>query len=180
MKAKKSTNKKSKHVDLNKKTVTLIAALFATIIIILSFFVYRRYTMALQTSFPKKVGILKLESLTWKVEPVKKSMVPPKEGYEFISVNVSLVNIDTKAWWLTPVLQSYIKDKKGAKYGIEMVLVNDPFQAGSYLPNVPAKGELAYMVPIKDEVLTWCYDVAEVGKKDTALCQLLDKKIMTN
>ncbi len=174
----KKSNKKPAHIQAPKRFLTYVIALII-VIFTLMFFVSRRYNMVVQTSLPKKVGILRLESFSWKLESAKNAMTPPATGHHYISVNINITNLDNKALWLTPVNQSYIKDKQGNQYGIEMVGVKDPFQGQSYLPNTPAKGELAYMVPDSKNDLQWCYDLGQADKSKI-LCQDLDSKLLSS
>lgn len=156
---------------LNRRQTRLILLGIGTLA--MSFlFIQRLSTVELRTrsEAPLTRGALVLQSFSWKNQDSKYAMIKPSAKELYITVEVSMKHTLPYDAWFTPAIESYVKDSTTKKHGIEMVIMDNPFDATSYKPGALATGSLAYNVPVADKNLEWCYHFSSNSQSDEDLC----------
>ena len=168
----KLTKTKARGLHATRRHVLIGFGILVLLWAALGIAVNNRSLQAKLSQLPKQNATTRLESISWSNVGDDKAASKALDGYKYIGVDATIRNISQSPIWYAPVLQSYVKDAAGRRYGIEMVVFNKPLPGGQYESNQQASGELGYMVPVKDAVLTWCFE-SKQGDKQTALCQPL-------
>jgi hypothetical protein len=93
--------------------------------------------------------------------PAGTDFVKPKEGYQFVSVDVQVENQGDSVQEITSVAQMYLKDSTGQKYTfhlgaqsvIDTGLPDDELQSGERI-----RGQIGFQVPINISGLIFVFD----------------------
>lgn len=93
--------------------------------------------------------------------PAGTDFVQPKEGYQFVSVDVQVENQGTTVQEITSIAQMYLKDGTGQKYTfhlgaqsvIDTGLPDDELQSGERV-----RGQIGFQVPIDVSGLVFVFD----------------------
>jgi hypothetical protein len=108
-------------------------------------------------------SILGLSNVSWFDQSDKKAMQPPAAGQKYITVSLGVTNRSTTEQWATPVTQSYVIDSADQHHGLELVVSDNPFQAGPINAGGLLVGDVSYMVPSNDPNLRLCYQLDGSG-----------------
>jgi hypothetical protein len=123
---------------------------------------------------PLSSGSLIINKFEWHDQDAKKAMIAPRPGTHYVTVDVGLEHGIASGAWFAPAVESYIVNDAGAKRAIELVRLDDPFDARSYNAGERAVGSLSYLVGDKDSGQKWCYRFT-AGKDQKDLCVPLNK-----
>jgi hypothetical protein len=93
--------------------------------------------------------------------PAETDFVKPKEGYQFVSVDVQVDNQGDTVQEITSIAQMYLKDGSGQKYTfhlgaqslIDTGLPDDELQSGERV-----RGQIGFQVPVNISGMVFVFD----------------------
>ena len=123
---------------------------------------------------PLRSGNLLLSKFNWYEQDPTKAMSAPRLGTHYVTMDIAMEHTLPTGAWFAPAVESYVVNEAGVKRSIELVRLDNPFEARSYSAGEQAVGSLSFLVGDKDNGLKWCYHfTADKGQKD--LCAPLNK-----
>lgn len=110
---------------------------------------------SMQSESEFEIGdVIKVNTVEYIVHGIKKSMgkqyFGPKEGYEYIIIDVSITNKDTKTQSISSLLMYDLRDQTGLKMNdsIGASMATNGSLSGDIMPSKALRGEVAFEVPI--------------------------------
>lgn len=82
----------------------------------------------------------------------------PKEGYEYVIVNLTFENIDNKEHSVSSLLSAKVVDDTGQRYTIAIGVDTADIPDGTIAAGDKSRGELAFEVPTDATGLVYIYD----------------------
>ena len=160
----------------SKKAVYMYLFIAAALVLLYVPFSKKVSTARLRSASqaPLSSGSLHVNKFDWDEQDAKKAMIQPRPQTHYITIDVELEHNLSSGAWLAPAVESYVINSAGTKRAIELVILDNPFEARSYLPHEKANGSLSYLVSDNDRDLKWCYrftqnTVASADLKDLCI-----------
>jgi len=98
--------------------------------------------------------------------PPGTEIVKPKEGFQFVSVDVQVENQGESVQEITSIVQMYLKDNTGEKYTFHLgaqSIIDSGLPDDELQPGERVRGQIGFQVPIDSAGLIFVFDVEVFG-----------------